>query len=76
MIETQASGITEASAAVEQMIGNIGSVNKSVEQMVKSFSSLENRSKDGIAKQNRVSEQIKLISARKTSQQPHVILCN
>lgn len=64
MIENQASGITEASAAVEEMIGNIGSVNKSVEQMVQSFASLEERSKDGIAKQNRVSEQIKLISGQ------------
>jgi len=64
MIETQASGITEASAAVEEMIGNIGSVNKSVEQMVLSFTTLETRSKDGMEKQNRVSEQIKLISSQ------------
>lgn len=64
MIENQASGITEASAAVEQMIGNIGSVNKSVEQMVLSFSALEERAKDGMAKQTRVSDQITLISTQ------------
>jgi methyl-accepting chemotaxis protein len=64
MIANQASGITEASSAVEQMIGNIGGVNKSVEQMVKSFSALEERSNDGISKQNRVSEQIRLISTQ------------
>jgi methyl-accepting chemotaxis protein len=62
MIENQASGIAEASAAVEQMIGNIGSVNKSVEQMATSFASLEDRSRDGMSKQERVSEQITLIS--------------
>ena len=64
MIENQASGISQASAAVEQMIGNIGSVNKSVEQMAQSFTSLEERSKDGMTKQERVSEQIELISSQ------------
>jgi methyl-accepting chemotaxis protein len=64
MIENQASGIAQASAAVEQMIGNIGSVNKSVEQMAQSFASLEERSKDGMTKQERVSEQIEQISSQ------------
>jgi len=64
MIENQASGISQASAAVEQMIGNIGSVNKSVEQMAQSFTSLEERSRDGMTKQERVSEQIELISSQ------------
>ena len=35
--ENQAAGVAEASAAVEEMIGNIGSVNKSVEFMAASF---------------------------------------
>jgi methyl-accepting chemotaxis protein len=64
MIENQAGGITEASAAVEEMIGNISSVNKFVEQMALAFSSLKTHSQDGMAKQNRVSEQIKLISSQ------------
>lgn len=62
MIENQSSGIVQSSAAIEQMIGNITSVNKSVEQMVLSFSSLEERSHNGISKQERVNEQITLIS--------------
>ncbi len=64
MIENQASGITEASASVEQMIGNIGGVNQSVEKMAASFDSLEKRSRDGMSKQENVSEQIKLISSQ------------
>jgi methyl-accepting chemotaxis protein len=64
MIENQAKGVSQASSAVEQMIGNIGSVNKSVEQLVQSFSSLENKSNEGIAKQVQVSEQIALISSQ------------
>ena len=33
MIENQASGVTEASAAVEEMIGNINAINKSIEKI-------------------------------------------
>ncbi|MBR1722212.1 MAG: hypothetical protein IJ727_07005 [Treponema sp.] len=37
MIEKQAQGVNTASSAVEQMIGNISSVNNSVEKMADSF---------------------------------------
>ena len=61
MIETQAAGVTQASAAVEEMIGNINSVNSSVDKMAESFNHLENNARSGIAKQNAVDEQIKVI---------------
>jgi methyl-accepting chemotaxis protein len=64
MIETQASGITEASAAVEEMIGNIGGVNQSVEKMASSFNELEERAQNGSEKQERVREQIEKISGQ------------
>lgn len=64
MIENQSGGITEASAAVEQMIGNIGSVNQSVGKMATSFGELEQGAKDGTVKQERVREQIELISSQ------------
>ena len=40
MIETQAAGVAEASAAVEEMIGNIASVNNSMDKMAESFTEL------------------------------------
>ena len=64
MIEKQAGGIAKASASVEEMIGNISGVNNSVELMVQSFSLLKVHSQDGMIKQNKVIEQIKLISSQ------------
>ncbi len=64
MIQDQSAGITQASAAVEEMVGNIGSVNRSVEKMVSSFEELETSTGNGISKQERVSEQIVLISSQ------------
>ena len=47
MIETQASSVEEASAAVEQMIGNIRSVDVSVGKMSDSFKELQTNTKIG-----------------------------
>lgn len=54
MIESQSACVTEASAAVEQMIGNINSVNSSVGKMASSFESLEQKSSEGVQKQDDV----------------------
>jgi methyl-accepting chemotaxis protein len=61
MIQTQSTGVTQASAAVEQMIGNISSVNMSVDKMAVSFKSLQSNTQNGIVKQQAVDEQIRRI---------------
>ena len=52
MIESQAACVTQASAAVEQMIGNINSVNNSVGKMIESFTTLQEHSQIGFETQN------------------------
>lgn len=61
MIQTQSSGVTQASADVEEMIGNITSVNMSVDKMAASFKSLQSNTQSGIVKQQAVNEQIQRI---------------
>ena len=51
MIENQVAGVTEASAAIEQMIGNINSVNQSVDKMATEFTKLQNDIKNGMEMQ-------------------------
>ena len=58
LIESQAASVTQASAAVEEMIGNISSVNKSVEKMSQSFKALEDNANVGFTKQENVNERI------------------
>lgn len=58
MIESQAACVTEASAAVEEMIGNINSVNISVGKMISSFSTLQKHSSEGFSTQNNANEKI------------------
>ena len=56
LIESQSSAITEASASIEEMIGNIQSVTKSVSQMVDEFNLLSTATKSGIDKNKIVNE--------------------
>ena len=57
-IETQAAGVAEASAAVEEMIGNIASVNNSMDKMAESFTELTQSVSEGTKLQNDVNERI------------------
>lgn len=50
-IEVQSLSVLNASAAVEQMVGNISSVNQSTGYMVSSFASLDKSASSGIARQ-------------------------
>ncbi|MDE6349522.1 MAG: cache domain-containing protein [Treponemataceae bacterium] len=59
MIASQSAVVTQASAAIEQMIGNIASVDKSVDKMATSFKALETNADTGFKKQQNVSEKIK-----------------
>lgn len=61
LIENQSSGFIQASAAVEQMLGNIISVTKSTEYMVNSFNDLGRYTNEGISQQNTVNRQIQQI---------------
>ena len=69
MIESQSACVTEASAAVEQMIGNINSVNSSVGKMAASFESLEQSSSEGVKKQDDVNSRILVIASESQSLQ-------
>ena len=62
MIESQSNGVSQASAAVEEMLGNIASVNSSVEKMAASFGALESNASDGINHQKVLSEQVTQIA--------------
>jgi len=63
LVGSQVDNVSQAIASVEQMIGNINSVNKTVEAMSKSFTNLNDKSSDGIAKQNIVNEMIKNVES-------------
>jgi methyl-accepting chemotaxis protein len=69
MIISQSAGVQQASAAVEQMIGNISSVNSSVEKMADLFTSLQQHAEGGIQKQSIVNEIIKQVEIQSTSLQ-------
>lgn len=58
MIRGQSQGVQQASSAVEQMIGNIQSVNNSVDKMAYSFTELEQQAQSGQAKQKAVNEKV------------------
>ncbi len=62
LIETQVTGSVEASASVEEMIGNIASVTSSVNMMAQRFESLMKESQDGRVKQEAVDARVKEIS--------------
>ncbi len=61
MVENQSAGVTQASAATEEMVGNISSVSKSVATMAKAFEALQKQAGDGIIMQTQVGERIALI---------------
>ena len=64
MIETQASGVEQASGAIEQMIENINSVSSSVEHMAGSFENLLKSTEAGVEKQKSVGVKIKDIETQ------------
>ena len=77
MIDTQSHGVAQASVAVEQMIGNISSVNSSVEKMAASFGNLEKNTNEGISKQQKVSAHVAEIEAQsKALQDANVAITN
>ena len=68
LVEAQAAGITESSAAIEQMLGNISSVTSSVRKMADSFTELGITDSDGKTKLanvdgkvNEIAEQSKML---------------
>jgi methyl-accepting chemotaxis protein len=63
MIQGQASSVTEASAAVEEMLGNINAVDSSVTKMAREFETLEKDAQSGIEKNNIVNTLIQQIAA-------------
>ena len=61
LLQKQEQGVEQASAAVTQMIGNIGSVSNSVEKMAREFNALQGDVDKGIAQQHEVNKQIQQI---------------
>ena len=57
-INNQVAGITESSAAIEQMIGNISSVSNSVKKMTESFDILESNVNDSNTKIGKVGDKV------------------
>lgn len=63
-IVAQSADITESSAAIEQMIGNIHSVSKSAEQMADSFAGLKKVIQEGAGNVKSTSELIKQVEEK------------
>jgi len=61
LLQKQEQGVQQASSAVTQMIGNIGSVSNSVEKMAGEFSILQEDVDKGISQQHEVNTQIQQI---------------
>ncbi|OHD26574.1 MAG: hypothetical protein A2Y38_09110 [Spirochaetes bacterium GWB1_59_5] len=64
LTETQAAGISEASASIEQMIGNIGSVSASIGHMTERFEELMKTAVAGREKQEAVVGKVGIISSQ------------
>ena len=58
----QANSVAGTASTVEEMIGNIGSVNNSVGFIVSSFQGLTKKTDEGITRQENVNEKILLIT--------------
>jgi methyl-accepting chemotaxis protein len=67
MIQGQAASVVQASAAVEEMIGNINSVDRSVVKMSSEFNSLETDTKNGIEMNSTVNSLIQRIADQSSS---------
>ena len=63
LIADQASSVIEASASIEQMVGNIGSVTTSVEKIASEFELLSAASEEGRKTQTSVKERVDQISS-------------
>ena len=61
MLQKQTESVEQASAAVTEMIGNIGSVSASIEKMAAEFDLLQGDVHNGIQQQKEVSERIEQI---------------
>ena len=61
LLEKQEQGVEQASSAVTEMIGNIGSVSNSVEKMAGEFDALQGDVDKGISQQHEVNKQIQQI---------------
>ena len=61
LLQKQEQGVEQASAAVTEMIGNIGSVSNSVEKMAGEFDALQGDVDKGISQQHEVNKQIQQI---------------
>ena len=57
-VENQSSGIVESSASIEEMVGNISSVSKSVEKMAEEYRLLISISQEGKQRQDEVASQV------------------
>lgn len=64
VLQKQEQGVEQASAAVTQMIGNIGSVSNSVEKMATEFENLQLDVDKGISQQHEVNTQIQEIETQ------------
>ncbi len=62
LINNQTAGITQSSAAIEEMLGNITSVTNSVRKMADSFKALDNQISSGNSKMSNVAEKVNLMS--------------
>lgn len=62
LIESQAAGITESSASIEQMVGNISSVTSSIQKVNSKFKELIKTTNEGKEKQTIVDTRVKKIA--------------
>ena len=58
LVQTQGKAVQGASTAVEQMVGNITEVDKSVDKMAHSFGVLDQTAQNGVETQNELQKQI------------------
>ena len=58
LVQTQGKAVQGASSAVEQMVGNITEVDKSVDKMAHSFGVLDQTAQNGVETQNELQKQI------------------
>ena len=77
LILGQSSGVAEASASIEEMMGNISSIHQSVDKMAASFSSLISRAQNGASKQEEVNTRIaKIVEQSEMLQEANKAIAN